>query len=72
MSSRSRPDKVYYWEGALQLLLNKLLLKIIDYGSRTTWGPGTTISGLLAQKHDLPTLKQDWPTTFSLVACLWQ
>ena len=42
---RLRPDQVNYWEGALQLLFNKLCLKIIDHGSRSTWGPGPSRSG---------------------------
>jgi hypothetical protein len=48
----SRPDKVDYWEGTLQLLYNKLCLKMIDHGSRSTWGPGPSISGLRAEKCD--------------------
>jgi hypothetical protein len=53
-SRRSRPDQVYYWEGALQLLYKKLSLKIIDHGSRSKWGPGPSRSRLQTQKHDLP------------------
>jgi len=45
-------DQVDYWEGALQLLYNKLSLKMIDHGSRSIWGPGPSRSRLQAQKHD--------------------
>jgi hypothetical protein len=62
-SGRSGPNHVDYWEGALQLLFNKLSLKMIDRGSRSTWGPGPSRFRLPTQKHNLPTLKQDWPTT---------
>ncbi len=34
----------------LHLLFNKLCLKIIDHGSRSTWGPGPSRSRLWAQK----------------------
>jgi hypothetical protein len=54
-SRRSRPDQVDYWEGGLQLLFNKLCLKMIDHGSRSTWGPGPSRSRLWAQKYDRPT-----------------
>jgi hypothetical protein len=65
-SRRSRPDKVYYWEGALKFWFNKLCQKTIDHGSRSTRGPGPSRSGLWAQKkHDLPALKKDCPTTFA-------
>jgi hypothetical protein len=64
-SKRSRPVKVYYWEGALKFWFNKLCQKMIDHGSRSTRGPGPSRSGLWAQKHDLPTLKQDCPSTFA-------
>ena len=64
-SRRSRPDKVYYWEGTLKFWFNKLCQKMIDHGSRSTRGPGPSRSGLWAQKHDLPPLKQDCPTTFA-------
>jgi hypothetical protein len=50
----------------LHLLFNKLCLKMTDHGSRSTWGPGPSRSGLWAQKYDLLPLKQDWPTTFVL------
>ncbi len=59
-------DQVDLWEGTLQLCYNKLSLKMIDRGSRSTWGPGSSRSRLQSQKHDLPLLKQDWPTTFVL------
>ncbi len=65
-SRRSRPDQVDYWKGALQLLYNKLSLKMIDHGSRSTWGPGPSRSRLQAHKHDGSSLKQDCPTTFVL------
>jgi hypothetical protein len=65
-SRRSRPDHIDYWEGVLHLLYNKICLKMIDHGSRSTWGPGPSGSGLQAQKYDLPPLKQTFPTTFVL------
>jgi len=65
-SRRSRPDKVDYWEGVLHLLYNKICLKTIDHGSRSTWGPGPSRSGFWAQKYDPPPLKQTFPTTFVL------
>jgi hypothetical protein len=65
-SRRSITDKVCYWEGALQLWFNKVCQKIIDHGSRSTRGPDPSRSGLWAQKHDPPPLKQDWATTFVL------
>jgi hypothetical protein len=37
---RLRTDQVDYWEGPPQLLFYKLFLKMIDQGSRSTWGPG--------------------------------
>ncbi len=37
---------------------------MIDYGSRSTWGPGPSRCGLWAQKYDLLPLKQTFPTTF--------
>jgi len=37
---RLNPDKVDYLEGALQLLVYELCLKIIDHISGSTWGPG--------------------------------
>jgi hypothetical protein len=63
---RSRPEQGDYWEGVLHLLFNKICLKMIDHGSRSTWGPGPSGYGLRAQKYDLPTLKQTFPTTFVL------
>jgi hypothetical protein len=63
-SRRSRTYQVDYWEGALQLLCNKLCLKMIDHGSRSTWGPGPSRSGLASQKYDRPPLKWSFPTTF--------
>ena len=65
-SRRSRPNQVDYWEGMLQLLFYKLCLKMIDHGSRSTWGPGPSGSGFRAQKYDPPPLKQTIPTTFVL------
>jgi len=50
----------------LHLLFNKLCLKMIDHGSRSTWGPGPSRSGLRAQKYALLPLKQTFPTTFVL------
>ena len=63
---RSRPDQVDYWEGVLHILYCKIGLKMIDHGSRSTWGPGPSRSGLQAQKYDPPPLKQTIPTTFVL------
>jgi len=60
------PDKVYHCEDALKLPFNKICLKMIGHGSRITRGPGPSRSRLQAKKHDLPTLKQDWPTSFFL------
>ncbi len=37
---------------------------MIDHGSRSTWGPGPSISGLQAQNYHLHPLKQIFPTTF--------
>jgi hypothetical protein len=48
-SRRSRPDQVDFWEGVLHLLYNKICLKMIDHGSRSTWGPGPSGSGFRAQ-----------------------
>jgi hypothetical protein len=63
-SRRSRPNHVDYREGTLYLLFNRLCLKMIDHGPRSTWGPGPSRSGLRAQKYDPPLLKQSFPTTF--------
>ena len=53
---RSRPDQGDYCEGVLHILYNKICLKIIDHGSRSTWGPGPSRSGLRSAptKTDLP------------------
>ncbi len=53
-SRRLRPGQVDYFEGALKLLFNKLCLKMIDHGSRSTWGPGPSRSGLGSQNNDPP------------------
>jgi hypothetical protein len=37
---------------------------MIDHGSRSTWGPGPSRSGLRARKYGLPPLKQTFPKTF--------
>ena len=50
----------------LHLMFNKLCLKMTDHGSRSTWGPGPSRSGLRAQKYALLPLKQTFPTTFVL------
>ena len=63
-SRRSRPDQVDYWEGVLHILYIKSCLKMIDHGSRSTWGPGPSGSGFWAQIYDPPPLKQTFPTTF--------
>ena len=65
-SRRLRPGQVDYFEGALQLLFNKLCLKMIDHGSRSTWGPGPSRSRLGSQKYDPPPLKWSFPTTLVL------
>ncbi len=51
-SRRYRPDQVDYWEGVLHVLYNKIFLKMIDHGPRSTWGPGPSGSGLQAQKYE--------------------
>ena len=57
-SRRLKPDQVDYWEGALQLLFYKLCLKMIEHGSRSTWGPGPpSRSRLWIQKCDFPPIK---------------
>jgi len=61
-----RTGQLDYWEGALQLLFYKLGQKMIDHGSRSTWGPGPSRSGFWAQKYDPPPLKLTFPTTFVL------
>ncbi len=66
MSRRSRPDQLDYWEGELHILYIKSCLKMIDHGSRSTWGPSPSGSGFGAQKYDPPPLKQTFPTTFVL------
>ncbi len=63
-SRRSRPDQVDYWEGVLHILYIKICLKMIDHGSRSTWGPGPSGSGFRAQKYDPPPLNHTFPTTF--------
>ncbi len=68
-SRRSRTDQVDYWEGALQHLCNKLCLKMIDHGSRSTWGPGPSRSRLTSQKYDPPPLKWLFPTTGATWRC---
>jgi len=65
-SRRPRPDPVDFWEGSLQLLFNNLCLEMIDHGSESTCGPDPSRSRLWAQKHVMPPLKQDCPTTFVL------
>jgi hypothetical protein len=62
----SRPDQVDYWKKVLHLLYNKICLKMIDHGSKSTWGPGPSGSRFWAQKYDLPQLKQTFPSTFVL------
>jgi hypothetical protein len=63
---RSRPDKVYYWEGALKFWFNKLCQKMIDHDSRSTWGPGPSRSGLASQKY-APPPKTVLPYNFCLI-----
>ena len=38
-SRKLRCDLVDLWEGTLPLYYNKLSLKMMDCGSRSTWGP---------------------------------
>jgi hypothetical protein len=59
----SRPEQVDYWEGALQLLYNKISLKIIDHGSRSTWAQVLPDPDFGAQKYD-PLTKTDLPYNF--------
>jgi hypothetical protein len=54
-SRRLKPDKVDYWEGALQLLFYKLCLKMIGHSSRSTWGTGPSRSRFWVQKFVMPT-----------------
>ncbi len=49
-------DQVGYWEGVLKFLFNKFCLKIIDHGSRSTWGAGPSRSGFWVQKCVMPIL----------------
>jgi hypothetical protein len=42
---------------------------MIDHGSRSTWGPGPSRSGLQAQKYDPPT-KTDLPYNFCFIKFL--
>ncbi len=66
-SWRSRPDQGDYWEGVQHLLFNKICLKMIDHGSRSTWGPGPSRSRLQAQKYDPPFTKTDLPYNFCFI-----
>ena len=66
-SRRSRPDQVDYWEGVLHILYIKICLKMIDHGSRSTWGPGPSGSGFQAQKYDLPPPKSHLPYSFCFI-----
>jgi hypothetical protein len=45
-----KTDQVDFCEGALPRLLYKLCLKMIDYSSGGTWGPGPSRSRFLWQK----------------------
>ncbi len=54
-SRRFKPDKVDYWEGALQLLFYKLSLKMIEHSSRSTWGPGSSRSRFRIQTFAMAT-----------------
>ena len=66
-SRRSRPGHVDYWEGTLQLMCNKLCLKMTDHGSRSTWGPGPSRSRLGSQKYDPPPTKTVLPYNFCFI-----
>jgi hypothetical protein len=50
-------DPVDYLEGALRFCFYKLCVKIIDFGSRSTWTPGPSVSSLWVQICDVPPLK---------------
>ncbi len=67
---RSRPDQVDYCEGVLHLLYNKICLKMIDQGFRSSWGPGTSRSRLQAQKFDPPPTITDLPYNFCFIIFL--
>ncbi len=54
----------------LHLLFNKLCLTMIDHGSRSTWGPGPSRSGLQAQKYDPSPTKTDLPYNFCFIQFL--
>jgi hypothetical protein len=71
-SRRSRPDQVGYWEGVLHILFIKICLKMIemiDHGSRSTWGPGSSRSRLRA-KNMIPPPKTDLPHNFCFIKFL--
>jgi hypothetical protein len=65
-SRRSRPDQVDYWEGVLHLFYNKICLKIIDHGSRSTWGPGPSGSRF-RPKNMIHPPKTDLPYNFCFI-----
>ncbi len=64
---RLRPDKVDYWEGALQLLFYKLCLKMIDHGSRRKWVTGPLGSKLQIWKCNLLLPKTGVPYNFCFI-----
>ena len=48
-------------------MFSKICLKMIDHGSRSTWGPGPSRSGLRSQKYDPPPTKTDLPYNFCFI-----
>jgi len=49
-----KPNKVDYFEGALQLLFYKLCMKMIDHSSRSTLDPGPSRSRFWVRKFVMP------------------
>ena len=43
---------------------------MIDHGSRSTWGPGPSRSGLGSEKYDLPPTKTVLPYNFCIIEIL--
>jgi len=66
-SRRSIPDKVCYWEGALQLWFTKLCQKMIDHGSRSTRGPGPSRSRYYGPKNMICSTKAGLAYNFCLI-----
>ncbi len=66
MSGRLKPDRVDYWEGALQHLFYKLCLKMIAHTSRSTRGLGSSRSRFWVQRCFRPLLNNGSSITFVL------